>query len=209
MADGVAPFDATGLETVQVSFKRGAKEVSVSIEYPLNPPTAETDRALSSSKGEATREILCPGCSDQEVVLKMCHGCILADHIKQAHPERTAPIPRGMQNVYANERMIELIDNHRNVFVGRRPPRGVPTKKIGVKRTLRRSRYANPFVVAKKAFTPAESLEMYRLWVSGGYARLSEDQVQKAASTAPQMPSTLEEMLLLRPELFLSPFPQH
>jgi hypothetical protein len=195
-------FDASGFETVQVSFTRGAKSVSAPVDYPLNPPTIETDLALSSGEEGAVCELLCPGCSDQEVALKMCHGCILADHIKEAHPGRAPPVPRGMQGVYVNQKMIELIDNDRNVFIGRRPPRGMPTKKIGVRRTLHRSRYANPFVISKKGFTLAESLSLYRMWVRHGYARLSEDQVQQAASAAPRVPTTLEEMLSMKPELF-------
>lgn len=195
-------FDASGFEAVQVSFKRGDKSVSASVEYPLNPPNAGTDLALSSAQEETVRELLCPGCFDQDVALNRCHGCILADHIKETHPSRTPPIPRGLQGVYAAEKMIELIDTDRNVFIGRRAPRGVPTKSIGVTRTLHRSRYANPFVIAKKGFTLGESLSLYRLWVSNGYVRLSEEQVQQGASAAPKLPETLEELLVQRPDLF-------
>lgn len=188
-------FDASGFETVEVRFERNNKGVSANVEYPRNPPTAETDRALSSdNNNETVRELLCPGCSDQEVALKRCHGCILATHVQQAHPERAPPVPRGLQAVYANERLVQLIDNNRNVFIGRRPPRGMPTKKVGVKRTLHRSRYANPFVIAKKGFTLEESLSLYRLWISNRYGRLSQDQVQEGVSTAPKLPS-MEEII--------------
>lgn len=190
----VVQFDASGFETVEVSFERNKKNVSAQIEYPLNPPNTETDRALSSGNGETVRELLCPGCSDQEVALKRCHGCILADHVKQAHPERAPPVPRGLQAVYVVDNLIGLIDNNRNVFIGRRPPRGMPTKKVGVRRTLHRSRYANPFVIAKKGFTLAESLSLYNMWVNNGYGRLSQDQVQEGVSTAPKLPS-MEEII--------------
>jgi hypothetical protein len=194
----VAIFDVSGFEKVDVVFERNRKNVSAQVEYPLNPPNAETDRALSSAVGERARALLCPGCSDQEVALKRCHGCILLDHVKQAHSERAPPVPRGLQSVYVAERLVELIDNDRNVFIGRRPPRGMPTKKVGVKRTLHRSRYANPFVIAKKGFTLEESLSLYKMWVSSGYNRLSQVQLQQAVSTAPKLPSIDEVIASLK-----------
>tara|TARA_B110000902_G_scaffold265195_1_gene348797 strand:+ start:169 stop:783 length:615 start_codon:yes stop_codon:yes gene_type:complete len=203
MAEAGIEFDASGFENVQVSFMRGSKSVSADVKYVLNPPTVDTDRALSSGgEGEEPREMLCPGCSDQEVALKMCHGCILADHIKRTCPTRTPPVPRGLQGVFAAEKMIGLLDNERNVFIGRRAPRGVATKSIGVKRTMHASRYANPFVVAKKGFLLGESLSLYQSYVDGGFAPLSEAQLQQGVNTAQRMPETLEEMLALRPELF-------
>lgn len=202
MGGPVIKFDATGFESMQVSFMRGSKIVSADVKYPLNIPTADTDRALSSGGDEAARELLCPGCSDQDVALKRCHGCILTDHIQRTHPTRAAPVPRGLLGVFVPENMIGLLDNDRNVFIGRRAPRGVPTKSIGVKRTMHGSRYANPFVIGKKGFTLGESLSLYQLWVNGGYAHLSEAQLQHGVSTAKRLPETLDEMLVLNPELF-------
>ena len=193
-SEALDQFDASKFEKIEVSFQRNSKTVSASIEYPLNPPNVETDLALSSGDGEEARQLLCPGCSDQEVALKRCHGCILTDHIKQAHPERSPPIPRGLQAVHVVDTLIAIIDNDRNVFIGRRPPRGMATKAVGVKRTLHRSRYANPFVIAKKGFTLEESLSLYSVWVSKGYGRLSEVQVQEAVSSAPKLP-TMEQII--------------
>ena len=202
MGRPVIKFDASGFEQMQVSFIRGSKSVSADVKYPSNLPTTDTDRALSSGGEEAARELLCPGCSDQDVALKRCHGCILADHIKRAHPTRAPPVPRGLQGIFKPEKMIGLLDNDRNVFIGRRAPRGVATKSIGVKRTMHGSRYANPFVIGKKGFTLGESLSLYQLWLNSGYAQLSEAQLQQGVSTAQRLPETLEEMLREHPDLF-------
>ena len=193
---------ATSCRKTTVSFTRAGKCITASVEYPQTPPTQETDRRLAYTEG-LYRELLCPGCSDQEVALRRCHGVALADHILSQHPSQPRLRPRGLQNVFPAQAVVPLIDRRQNVFIGRRPPRGMPTKRLGAKRTLRRSKYANPFVVQKKnGFALGESLELYRLWIKGGYADLASDVVQSAIDTAPNLSGSVEEMLRDCPELF-------
>ena len=195
-----AQFDAAGYDQVEVSFKRNIKDTAAVVEYPKNPPNEQTDSALATD-GEA-RELICPGCSDQDVALKRCHGCIIADHIRATCGEKTPPTPRGLLAVYPTTRFVELLDDQANVFIGRRPPRGVRTKSVGVKRTMHRSIYANPFIVSKKGFTLGESLNLYKMWIDNQYGKLSNSQIQEGVSTAPAMPETVEEMMISHPDLF-------
>lgn len=200
LRDEGVQFDATGYETVEVRFVRKSKDITASIEYPNNPPDEQTNLELATD--DTARELLCPGCSDQDVALKRCHGCILSDHIHLKYPDKIPPNPRGMLGVYPPSRMVELLDNEANVFIGRRAPRGVATKSVGVKRTIHRSRYANPFIISKKGFTLGESLALYKIWIEKECHVLSNSQIQSSISTAPSMPETIEEMMVSHPELF-------
>ena len=76
------------------------------------------------------------------------------------------------------------------------------TKSIGVQSTLKRSAYANPFIVSKKDFKLGESLKLYERWLSIDARRLTADEVQSAVDSAPTLPETIEEMLLHYPHLF-------
>lgn len=198
--DEGAQFDATGFEKTEAKFVRKSKDITALVEYPKNPPDEQTNLELATD--DTARELLCPGCSDQEVALKRCHGCIISDHIHSTYPDKTPPNPRGMLGVYPPNRMVELLDNEANVFIGRRAPRGVPTKSVGVKRTIHRSRYANPFIISKKGFTLGESLTLYKIWIQQGCHVLSDSQIQSGISNAPSMPETIEEMMVSHPELF-------
>ena len=198
--DEGAQFDATGFEKTEAKFVRKSKDITALVEYPKNPPDEQTNLELATD--DTARELLCPGCSDQDVALKRCHGCIISDHIHSTYPDKTPPTPRGLLGVYPPNRIVELLDNEANVFIGRRAPRGVPTKSVGVKRTIHRSRYANPFIISKKGFTLGESLTLYKIWIKQGCHVLSDAQIQSGISNAPSMPETIEEMMVSHPELF-------
>lgn len=185
--------------TVEVTFLRDGKTITSRVLYPSDPPTAETDKALVQG---ARRRLLCPGCSDQETQLGMCHGIALAQRLKQLHPDAQQPTVEGLQGIYPPEAIVERIDDPQSVFVGRGPPRGVPTKRVGVKTTLSRSPYANPFVVSKKGFTLGESLALYQAWMDGMYDELSKDAIQDVVDRAVHVPQTVEELLQERSDLF-------
>jgi hypothetical protein len=97
--------------------------------------------------------------------------------------------------------MIALIDDPKHFFIGRRPPRGIPTKSIGVKKTLRRSVFANPFVVSAKAFRLGESLKLYERWLENGYRPLTDEELQTTVSDAPVLPHSIEDALKQNPKL--------
>lgn len=204
---------AASSRSVEVAFTRNSKLVTAVIEYPDPPPTRETDALLLGGGGSdaddaddaAPRQLLCPGCSDQDVVLGRCHGGRLADQLHALYPNQPKPIPRGMAGVLNDREFVELVDDPHSVFVGRRPMRGRATKSIGVKTTLQRSKYANPFVVAKKGFLLGESLALYQRWIEGGYADLEPAEIQEIVAGAPVLAPTLdiEELLRTRPDLFV------
>jgi hypothetical protein len=191
-------FDAIGYEKLEVTFvRKDITTVTAVVEYPNNAPDEQTDLELATNLAAdgSARELLCPGCSDQEIVLKRCHGCIISDHIHSKFPGKPQAIPRGLQGVYPPNRIVGLLDSGANIFIGRRAPRGVPTKSVGVQRTMHRSRYANPFIISKKGFTLGESLSLYKLWIEQGYKRLSDAQIQSGVSSALSMPETVEEVV--------------
>lgn len=198
----MASFKATGFKSVVIEFQRNGKDVSATIEYPENPPDNDSHYALTRDTDTNARELLCPGCSDQEIFLKRCHGCIITDHVHSKYPQRLQPLPRGILGVNGSDKMVELLDRDGNVFIGRRPPRGVATKSIGVKTTLSRSRYANPFIIAKKGFTLGESLALYQVWIDRDCHPLDTSEVQIIVDNAPKLPETIEEMVMAYPELF-------
>ena len=144
---------------------------------------------------------MCPGCSDQEVVLGRCHGTLLSTHLSKRFPGRFAPKPHGMQGIFKSEEMIALIDDPKHFFIGRRPPRGIPTKSIGVKKTLRRSVFANPFTVSAKAFRLGESLKLYERWLENGYRPLTDEELQTTVNDAPVLPNSIEDALKQNPKL--------
>ena len=195
-------FDATGFNSEIIEFQRNGKHVSATIEYPQNPPDEDLHYALTRDTDTNARELLCPGCSDQDIFLKRCHGCIITDHVHSKHPQRLKLIPRGILGVNGSDKMVELLDRDGNVFIGRRAPRGVATKSIGVKTTLSRSRYANPFIISKKGFTLGESLALYQAWIDRGCRPLDTSEVQTIVDNAPKIPETIAEMLVAYPELF-------
>jgi hypothetical protein len=97
--------------------------------------------------------------------------------------------------------MIALVDNPKHRFIGRRHPRGVATKSIGVKKTLRRSKFANPFTVSSKAFRLGESLKLYEKWLENDYKQLTDEEIQKIVNEAPILPKSIEDVLKQMPEL--------
>ena len=203
MSDSFGSSFDTKARVATVSFRRRDVAVTTEVAYPSDPPDAVSDRSLATNRdASATVTLLCPGCCDQDVVLGRCHGGILAEHVLNKFPDLIPPSPKGLQGVFPPEAIVELIDGDASVFIGRRPPRGVPTKRVGAKRTLRHSRYANPFVVSKKAFSLGESLTLYRKWLSVGYRELTPDEVQASVDEAPFLPHSLEEVCIQHPELF-------
>jgi hypothetical protein len=143
-------------------------------DYPATPPTEADELRLRDDY----RRVVCPGCSDAEVELGVCHGKLLCAHLATRLPSSGQPLAAlGLQELSAEE-FKTRVDDATSLFVGRRPPRGVPTKSAGVRTTLSRSKFANPFVVSMRAFTLNESLALYRLWVEGGYRRLSDSAVR-------------------------------
>jgi hypothetical protein len=199
-------FDATGFESAEVRFERGGVAVSTTVQYPTNPPDADSDARLMSASSEEPRTLLCGGCSDQDVFFRgvhaRCHGRVLATHLEELFPERVAPVPRGLLGMYKAEEVVNLVDGENTVFVARGLQRGTATKSLGVTRTLRRSRYANPFVVGKKYFTLGESIALYRAWTKNHYKPLDSQTLQSTVNGAPSLPRTPEELLMQHPELF-------
>lgn len=78
----------------------------------------------------------------------------------------------------------------------------MPTKSIGVQKTLKRSIYANPFIVSKNGFELGESLKLYEHWLAVDARPLTAQEVQHIVNEAPKLPETLEEMMLYYPHLF-------
>ena len=173
------------------------------VSLPLNPPDAESDDALTKETQVAViRNLLCPGCSDQDVVLNRCHGCIIVNKLSQRYPQRESPVPRGLLGVYPASRIVELLDDEQSVFIGRKAPRGVPTKSVGAQPTMHRSRYSNPFIITKKGFTLGESLQLFERYTALDYRVLTPQEMQDAIDEAPYMPETIEEMVAKHPQLF-------
>ena len=173
---------------------RDGKEFTVEIQYPETPPTHAEEELLTSS-GVNAKKIFCPGCSDQDVCLGRCHGSLLSSHISDKFPHRCGPQPCGMLGIFKPDEMIALVDSPNNVFIGRRPPRGVATKSIGVKKTIKRSKFANPFVVSAKGFKLGESLKLYERWLQLHYTQLTEEEVNSIVKEAPELPNSIEDML--------------
>lgn len=193
-----ATFAASGSDVKWAVINRKGSQKTVKIDYPKNRPTSDTDRLFASQEWT----LVCPGCSEQDIQLGRCHSSILSRHIKACYPNADPPVCKGMQLVFPPEKIVDLIDSKNAVFVGRRPPRGVPTKQVGAKTTLHRSIYANPFIVAKESFKLGESLELYEKWINAGYCPLSDDEIQKTVDEAKYIPESIEEMLRVRPDLF-------
>jgi len=180
-------------------FYRDGKEAVVVIEYPQPTPSLLDEEALVSDVQD--KKLVCPGCSDQDVVLGRCHGSLLAAHVSKRFPGKCAPSPHGMQGIFKPLEMIALVDNPKHVFIGRRPPRGVATKSIGVKKTLRSSIFANPFIVSSKAFRLGESLKLYERWLENDYRPLADAEVQNIVDEAPMLSNSIEDILKQMPEL--------
>lgn len=176
----------------KVEFARDGIRTTAKADYPSNPPSEEEETQLAQNAAL----LFCPGCSNQEVCLGRCHGSILAEHIGIEVPVQ------GMQGIFKASEMISLIDGKGNMFVGRKAPRGVKTKSIGVQKTLHRSKFANPFIVSKKNFRLGESLALYKKWVNNKYKPLTAKDVQETINTASLLPETVEELLKEQPNIF-------
>ena len=175
----------------EVQFVRDGTPSNAKADYPKEAPSEEEERQLAQN----AKVIFCPGCSNQEVCLGRCHGSILAEHIGVEVPVQ------GMQGIFKDSEMVSLVDGEGHVFVGRKPPRGVKTKSIGVKKTLHRSKFANPFIVSKKNFRLGESLALYKKWVKNKYKPLAAAVVQETVNTAARIPETIEKLLKEQPEI--------
>ena len=186
--------------TVYVPEGRGKKRrlveklVNVDVEFPMRPPTDETHRGLTVDVGSPPWTLICPGCTDGDVALGRCHGTIIRDYLRDKFTDRIPPVARGMQgNQYRPEGqpnpLIALLDGERSYFIGRRPPRGVATVSDGVKTTLSRSPYANPFIVVKDKITLGESLALYRYWLVDKQCNpLSVEEMMNVAAGAEKLP---------------------
>ncbi len=174
-----------------------------SVSYPSIPPTEVEDKLLAYSPYMDTpRVFLCSGCSDQECALNRCHGGLLSKRIHHKYPEQKAPITRGLQNVVNPVEIVARVDDPCCIFISRRPPRGMPTKSIGVKKTLSRSKYANPFIVKANNFKLGESLSLYEKWIENDYIDLSDQDMIDCIKAAPLLAETVEELLITMPHLF-------
>ena len=199
-------FDASSLEAGgviadKVQFERRGLRVEASVEYPKKSPSVDTDQSLLTEVSADPKVVYCPGCSNQDVTLERCHENVLTRHLRTKYPHKQPPKAVGMQGIFLPEEMIALIDDPDHFFIGRRPPRGVPTKSIGVQKTLKRSIYANPFIVSKNGFELGESLKLYEHWLAVDARPLTAQEVQQIVNEAPKLPETLEEMMLYYPQL--------
>jgi hypothetical protein len=186
----------------QYRFCRDGKEVLAAAEYPPEMASHEDEEALVSDSQR--KKVFCPGCADQDVALNRCHGTQLSEHLSKRFPSRFAPEPRGMLGIFKPEEMVALIDNPNHFFIGRRAPRAVKTKSIGVKKTLHHSVFANPFIVSSKAFRLGESLKLYERWLENGYRPLTDEELQTIVNDAPLLPHSIEDVLKQNPQLLES-----
>lgn len=177
-----ARTDRASLQAVSTPLAEGTRVGTA--EYPSAQPH------LEELPEECT--LVCPGCSAQDVALGRCHATVLAS------ARRSGVAVAGMAGLVPG-RVEALAAEPSSVFVGRRPPRGMP--RVWAKGWCARSPFANPFVVQKNGYTLAESLALYRKYVAGRFVPLSSSEVVCVCASAARLP-TVEEVLAERGILY-------
>lgn len=143
---------------------------ALTAEYPTCVPSTSFLRELKN------RQLICPGCSEQDIFFGRCHASLIATKFG-------ASSVVGMQCV-GEEWLKVIMHAPCSCFVGRRPPRGM--RKVWPDGMCRRSPLSNPFVVSQKNFSLAESLALYDAYMDNGFQPLADDVVASiVASTTP------------------------
>ena len=155
--------------------------------YPCNPPTPETHKQVTLNG-----LLVCPGCTRQDIELCLCHGTLLEKCCG------TNISVRGMHDSTASGRK-DMLDTNNGIFIGRAPPRGMATRSADppLSRKLKRSIYANPFIVKKGGgFTLGESLALYSRWIDNEFRPISAEVLVQVVGAAREVDCI--EMLAVR-----------